>query len=129
MIFGYYPVDEFINYGGKRMQNPPKNRQFNHPQDVYTVAELERFIDEMIPNFYEELESLEEYKEWLKPKYSPKLVFATREDEIPITLKKLGVHFFLRYDLMYVSDLTESVIKELNITSFPKLMIIRSNFK
>lgn len=32
----------------------------------------------MIPNFYEEVESIEEYKEWLKPKYSPKLIFASR---------------------------------------------------
>ena len=40
MILGYYPTDQFINYGGKKMQNPPKNRQLNHRLDVYTVDEI-----------------------------------------------------------------------------------------
>jgi hypothetical protein len=40
MIVGYYPSTDFINYGGKLMQNPPLNRQYTHPSDVYTVEEI-----------------------------------------------------------------------------------------
>lgn len=58
MIFGYYPAENFVNYGGKRMQNPPRNRQFNHPLDIFTVQELENFLEEMVPNFYQEIGSL-----------------------------------------------------------------------
>lgn len=65
----------------------------------------------MIPNFFEELTSLEQYREWLKPKYSPKLLFASREDDVPLVVRKLGVHFFLRFDLGYLSDLTDTVTK------------------
>ena len=36
-IVGYYPSGEFINYAGKKMQNPPRTRAFRHPSDVYTV--------------------------------------------------------------------------------------------
>jgi hypothetical protein len=36
-IVGYYPSGEFINYAGKRMQNPPHSRQYKHPSDVYKV--------------------------------------------------------------------------------------------
>jgi hypothetical protein len=129
MIFGYFPTDGFVNYGGKMMQNPPGNRHLNHPSDVFAVEELEAFIDEMVPNFFNELTSLEEYKEWLQPRYAPKLLFASREDDVPLVVRKLGVHFFLRFDLAFVSDLTESVIKELNITSFPRLLVLQFNFK
>lgn len=59
MVFGYYPSEQFVNYGGKRMQNPPKNRQFNHPSDVYTVQELETFIGQIMPNFFGEISSVE----------------------------------------------------------------------
>jgi hypothetical protein len=34
----------------------------------------------MIPNFFEELTSEEEYQEWLKVRHTPKLLFASREE-------------------------------------------------
>jgi len=40
LIVGYYPSSEFINYGGKKMQNPPNSRQYTHPSDVYSVEEI-----------------------------------------------------------------------------------------
>jgi hypothetical protein len=39
-IFGFYPSTEFVNYGGKLMQNPPLKKAFNHPSDRYTVTEI-----------------------------------------------------------------------------------------
>lgn len=37
MILGYYPSSDFVNFAGKKMQNPPLNKNFDHPKDVYTV--------------------------------------------------------------------------------------------
>lgn len=128
MIFGYYPAENFVNYGGKRMQNPPRSRQFNHPSDVYTVAELETFIDQIMPNFYQEIESLAQYEQFLEPKYAPKLLLATRDEEVPLVLKKLGVHFFLKFDLAFLSDLTESVVQKVKVPAFPSLLVLKYNY-
>jgi len=40
LIIGHYPSTEFINYGGKRMQNPPLSKRYTHFSDVYTVEEI-----------------------------------------------------------------------------------------
>lgn len=81
-----------------------------------------------MPNFYEEMTNIEDYYEWMRPRHTPKLVFLTREEEIPMVLKKLGVHYFLRFDLAYVSDLTESIVSKMNITSFPRLLAVNYNY-
>ena len=39
-VVGYFPSGEFINYAGKKMQNPPISRSFRHPSDVYKVEEF-----------------------------------------------------------------------------------------
>jgi hypothetical protein len=131
MIFGYFPEGRFLSYAGKRMQNPPGNRHLNHPSDVFAVHELEAFVEEMLPNFFEELKSAEQYQEWLAVRHTPKLLFASREElaELPLLVRKLGVHFFLRFDLGFVNDLTESVLKGLNITSLPRLAVLEFNYK
>lgn len=46
-----------------------------------------------------------------------------------MTLKKLGVNYFGRYELAYVSDLTESIVEKMNITTFPKLLAIVFNYE
>lgn len=46
-----------------------------------------------------------------------------------MVLKKLGVHYFQRLDLGYVSDLTESIVSKMNITTFPKLLAINYNYE
>ena len=40
------------------MQNPPMNRKMEHYSDVYTADQFERFFKPMIPNFYQEINSL-----------------------------------------------------------------------
>ncbi len=81
-----------------------------------------------MPNFFKEINSKEEYEEWLEPLYSPNIIFASREEEIPEVLIRLGVHFFLKFEFGFVSDLTETVINELNITSYPALLVLKYNF-
>jgi hypothetical protein len=44
-------------------------------------------------------------------------------------LKKLGVHYFQRLDLGYVSDLTESIVSKMNINTFPKLLAVNYNYE
>ncbi len=44
-------------------------------------------------------------------------------------MRKLAVHYFLRFDFAYISDLTDSIIKELNVTSFPRLILLKYNFE
>lgn len=85
---------------------------------------MQAFIDEMIPNFFEEITSLEEYHQWLQVRHTPKLLFASREEDVPLVIRKLGVHFFLRYDLAFLNDLTETVTKQLNLTDFPRLLVL-----
>jgi hypothetical protein len=46
-----------------------------------------------------------------------------------MALKKLGVHYFLRFELAFVSDLTESIVNKMNITSFPKLLVVKYNYE
>jgi hypothetical protein len=99
MIIGSYPSGDFINYAGKKMQNPPKTKVFRHATDVYTVEEVEQFLNEMMPDFYERLSSLEQFEQWLLPRYSPNLIVATREDDLPSVMARLGVHYFLRFEV------------------------------
>lgn len=77
-VVAYYPADTFMNYGGKKLQDSPLSQQYNHESDVFQVAEFEKLLDGIMPNFYEEMTSLEEYQEFLKVRHSPKLVFLTR---------------------------------------------------
>ena len=60
-IVGYYPSGGFIKYAGKKMQNPPNSRHYKHPGDVYKVEELERFVGEMIPHFFEDIVSMSQF--------------------------------------------------------------------
>lgn len=51
MIIGYIPNSKFTNFGGKLMQSPPQNKLFDHYSDTYTVEELVRFANQLVPNF------------------------------------------------------------------------------
>ena len=44
-------------------------------------------------------------------------------------IKQLGVHYFLRFDLAFVSDLTESIVTQMNITTFPRLIVVKYNYE
>lgn len=44
-------------------------------------------------------------------------------------MRKLAVHYFLRFDFAFVSDLTDSITRELNVTSFPRLILLKYNFE
>jgi hypothetical protein len=35
------------------MQNPPGYRHLNHHSDVFYEEQLEAFVEEMVPNFFE----------------------------------------------------------------------------
>lgn len=65
----------------------------------------------------------------MQPRYAPKILFASREDEVPLVLKKLGVNFFLRFDMGFVSDLSENVVDNVQISSFPALIVLKYNFE
>ena len=47
---------------------------------------------------------------------------------MPLVLKKLGVHYFLRFDMAFLSDLSESVVQKVKVPSFPSLLAIKYNF-
>lgn len=125
----YYPAETFMNYGGKKLQDSALSQQYNHESDEFQVAEFEKLLEGIMPNFYEEMTSMEEYQEWLKVRHSPKLVFLTREEEIPLVLKQLAVHYFSRFDFAFVSDLTDSITQQMNITAFPKLLVVKYNYQ
>ena len=44
-------------------------------------------------------------------------------------MRKLAVHFFLRFDMGFVSDLSENVIQKVEVSSFPTLMVLKYNFE
>ena len=46
-----------------------------------------------------------------------------------MVMNQLGVHFFLKFDFGFVSDLTESVTSKSNTTTFPTLLIFRFNYQ
>jgi hypothetical protein len=39
------------------------------------------------------------------------------------------VHYFLRFDLGYLSDLSESVVREVKVPSWPSLLVLKYNFQ
>lgn len=101
----------------------------DHKSEIFTVEDFQNFLDGVLPNYFEEMVGIQQYYDWLYPRYSPKVIFATREDQIPLVLKKINVHYYLRFDFGFVSDLTESIVKIMNITSFPRLMVVRFNYQ
>ena len=100
MVIGYYPSSEFVNYGGKRMQNPPIQRNYEHPLDIYRTEELESFLTDIMPCFMQPLRNEQEYQEFLLPRYSPKLIFLTRDDTPPYVLHQLSVAYYMRFDVL-----------------------------
>jgi hypothetical protein len=73
-----FPSTEFIQYGGKRLPSPQLSRVYNNRKDVVLPSEYEHLIEEIMPNFWEEIVSLEDYYEWMKPRRVPKAVFLSR---------------------------------------------------
>jgi hypothetical protein len=57
-IVVYYPSTEFIKYGGKKLQNPHQSRVFNNRKDVVLANEYEVLLEEIMPNFFDEITSL-----------------------------------------------------------------------
>lgn len=39
------------------------------------------------------------------------------------------MHYFSRFDFAFVSDLTDSITQQMNITSFPKLLVVKYNYE
>ena len=46
-----------------------------------------------------------------------------------MVMNQLAVHFFLKFDFAFVSDLTESVTSKSNTTTFPTLLVVRYNYQ
>jgi hypothetical protein len=57
-IVSYYPQSRFMNYGGKKMQDKSGSQQYSHESDTFKVAEFERTIEDVLPNFFEEMTNL-----------------------------------------------------------------------
>jgi hypothetical protein len=64
-------------------------------------------------------------------RHTPGLVFVSRDhlEDVPAVLKMLYVAFFLRFDFGFISDLTESVVKQFNMTAVPFLAVLDYNYK
>ena len=61
MIIGEIPSNEFTSFGDKIMQSPPTNRVYDDHSDVYSVDEIVGFINQMVPNFFKEINNLNEF--------------------------------------------------------------------
>lgn len=87
--------------GSHLIQNPPSTKVLDYSKDTYTYEQIRDFVFPFLPNFYRELNNLEEYEDFLLPRYSPKIIAFIREDEdLPLALKQIGVAFFLRIDVL-----------------------------
>jgi hypothetical protein len=64
---------------------------FDHFSDVYTVEEIVRFVNQLVPNFLKDVRNLNEFDDFKQPMYSPKLLFAGEEGQIPQVIKQLSV--------------------------------------
>lgn len=76
MIIGYQPNSKFTSFGDKIMQAPPTNRVFDQFSDAYSVEQMVRFVNELVPNFLKEIRNTHEFEQFKTPKYVPKLIFA-----------------------------------------------------
>lgn len=66
-----------------------------------------------MPQFYEILNNEEEYQEFLKPRYVPKLILFQKEDEgVEKTYRQISIAYALRFDMGMVSDLTDEIISK-----------------
>lgn len=101
MIIGYQPNSKFTIFGDKLLQSPPQNKVFDHYSDKYTVEQFVRFINQLVPSFLKEIRNTHEFEEFKKPLYVPKLIFAAQEGEVPQVMKRLGVDFFLKFDVHF----------------------------
>ena len=63
------------------------------------MAEVVEFIEGLVPTYLREVVSMEEYEELLVPRYSPKMLYFTKEDEAPLNIRKLSTIFTLRLDV------------------------------
>ena len=53
-----------------------------------------------MPQFYEILNNEEEYQEFLKPRYVPKLILFQKEDEgVEKTSRQISIAYALRFDV------------------------------
>ena len=101
-IVGTVPSADLKTFGHLAIQSPPETRSMRHSSDVYNKEELLNFVDGLLPNFYKELHNKEEYEGFLLPRYVPKIILFNREDEdeVSLTMKKISVHFHLRFDVI-----------------------------
>lgn len=123
--------------GSHLIQNPPSTKVLDYSKDTYTYEQIRDFVFPFLPNFYRELNNLEEYEDFLLPRYSPKIIAFIREDEdLPLALKQIGVAFFLRIDVIcwitqmaLITDLNEELLGKFpNITKFPSFVILKYNY-
>ncbi len=99
-IHGLAPSDQLLTMGDKKLQRAPAYKTFRHPSDVYSVDEIMDFIDGLMPAFVTRVSTKEDLKEFLQPRYSPKLLYFTKEEWVPKNIGKLSVHFNLRIDVL-----------------------------
>lgn len=85
--------------GSKKLQQAPGHKTFRHPSDVYTVDEIVEFIEGLLPVFITPVATTRDLEEFLKPRYSPKLLYFTKEEDAPRNIAKLTVYFNLRIDV------------------------------
>jgi hypothetical protein len=64
--------------GKKKLQRGPGFTSFRHQSDIYNVEEIMNFIDGLIPTFISNVATKEDLKEFLLPRYSPKLLYFTK---------------------------------------------------
>lgn len=93
------PTDHFFTLGQKRLQRAPTEVTYNHPSDVYTVAGLAEFLENLVPNYAATVATQDELREFLVPRYAPKLLYFTKEEEAPFNLRKLNTYFQCQIDV------------------------------
>lgn len=94
------PSDKLLTMGDKKLQRSPATKTFRHPSDVYTVEEITDFVEGLVPYFITHVATQQDLKEFLSPRYSPKLLYFTKEESAPLNIGKLTVHFNLRVDVL-----------------------------
>ena len=102
-IHGVAPSDKLLTMGNKKLQRSPTYKTLRHPSDVYHVEEFIDFIEGLVPTFIVPVATGEDLKEFLRPRYSPKLLYFTKEEGAPKNIGKLSVYFNLRIDVQSLS--------------------------
>lgn len=57
-VVGFFPNSTFMHYRGKLLENPSRSLQYLHSHDDFYVVEFEKLLEQVTPNFFEEIKSL-----------------------------------------------------------------------